>query len=121
GGAHFHNVYGAGIRPEDADHVWALLGVGAHITPADTLFFDTDLVSHTEIASSPNHLIQARVRLGYRLGRNVAGLVGPTFNLLLADEGRRTETAPGYHFELRDAPGLAVLAWPGIALGLEVN
>jgi hypothetical protein len=120
GGAHFHYLYGAGMRPADAEHIWPLIGLGGHVTFGEDLFFDPELLSHTEVASNPNQLIQARLRLGYRFSRNVAGLLGPTFNILVAPDGQRTGAAPGYSVELRNTSDVTVLAWPGVALGAEL-
>jgi hypothetical protein len=120
GGDHFHYLYGAGVRPLDADHVWPLLGVGGHATLGNKLFFDQELITHTEIAATPNNLIQARLSLGYRFSPHVAGLLGPTMNLLVADAEQRTGVAPGYRFELRDTADVTVFAWPGVAVGIQV-
>jgi hypothetical protein len=50
----------------------------------------------------------------------VAGLLGPTFNILVAPDGQRTGAAPGYSIELRNTSEVTVLAWPGVALGVEL-
>jgi hypothetical protein len=120
GGDHFHYLYGAGVRPLDADHVWPLLGLGGHVPLGDRLFFDQEVISHTEVAATPNHLVQARLRIGYRFSPKVAGLLGPTMNLLVADAEQRTGVAPAYRFELRDMSDVTVFAWPGVAVGVQV-
>jgi hypothetical protein len=97
-----------------------LLGLGGHVPLGDRMFFDQEVISHTEVAATPNHLVQARLRIGYRFSPKVAGLLGPTMNLLVADAEQRTGVAPAYRFELREMSDVTVFGWPGVAVGVQV-
>jgi hypothetical protein len=122
GGPHYHYIYAVGIRPADTHHAWVAWGIGAHITPLDSVFVDIDAIAHGEIVDNSdarNGLYQLRVLAGYRFFRGLAVFGGPTVNVLEAGL-RATSVAPGYATSLtRSAASQTFSIWPGAAIGLE--
>ncbi len=122
GGARYHWIYALGVRAADAARPWAALGVGAHVTPADKLYADLDVIDELQLAfrssSTATALYQARVVVGYRVLPQLAVFAGPTYNLLAAATTARTG-APGYATDLADTSSTTYLSWPGVTLGVE--
>jgi hypothetical protein len=120
GTPHFHTRYEAELNPATG-RPWAVLGLGAHLTPADRLYVDFDLLHHVQILDTsrvPNQLSELRVTLGYTLLPHVSAFAGPTFNVLLARDLPRAD-APGYASTLADSSTAAIRAWPGAVFGVE--
>jgi hypothetical protein len=121
GGAHYHYIYALGTRWDDTQHLWAALGLGAHVTLSERLFADLDLVSHTEILpkSDWQSIEQVRLVIGVEIMKKVALFGGPTFNVLYARNKAQSDAAPSYSALLRETSTAAVRAWPGAVLGAE--
>src|SRR6201999_599420 len=118
---HYHYIYGVGVRPGDAHRAWAAFGLGAHITPIDSVFVDLDAVAHGELlfdSGDRNDLYQLRAVVGYRFFRGFAVFAGPTANLLQSGRSAPSGVAPGYAANLGDARSLRFHLWPGAAVGL---
>jgi hypothetical protein len=122
GGAHYHSIYGIGLRPTDAHRAWAALGFGVHATPFDSVFVDVDAIAHSEIvfdSASRNVLYQARAVVGYRAVRGFSVFAGPTYDVLDAHVGAPSGVAPGYSTQLARNSSDQYRGWPGVALGVE--
>jgi hypothetical protein len=122
GGAHYHYIYGMGLRATDTHPVWLTFGLGAHVVPGGPVFFDVDVLAHGELAfvsNNRNDLYEARVVVGYRLLPGVSAFAGPTFNVLNAWNDAPTGVAPPYSKHLADTTNSRFEAWPGVALGIE--
>jgi hypothetical protein len=120
GPAHFHWIYAFEINTASG-RPWAALGFGAHVTPAERLFVDIDLMQHTQIlqtGAAPNQLSELRLVLGYSVAPHLSAFVGPSFNVLVAPSLSRAD-APGYATVLGNASTSSVRAWPGAVFGLE--
>jgi hypothetical protein len=120
GPPHFHTLYELEINAATG-RPWAVFGLGAHLTPAQRLFVDIDLLEHVQILDSsraPNQLSEIRLVAGYSVLDRVSAFVGPTFNVLVAPDLPRAD-APGYASVLTDSSTAAVRAWPGAVLGVE--
>jgi hypothetical protein len=121
GGAHYHYVYAAGIHPVDA-RPWAALGIGAHITPAESFFVDVDAIAHGELefnTGAYNSIYQGRLVVGYRLVPGFAVFAGPTYNVLEAHGTAPPSVAPGYAKDIAQTSTERFRGWPGVAVGLE--
>jgi hypothetical protein len=121
GGAHYHWIYAMGLRPADVAHPWATIGLGAHLTPSDTLFVDVDALSSMQLVFTGNRNAQqqeARVVLGYRLLPQLAIFAGPTLSLVEQGSAARSG-APAYADDLGTTGTTSVLLWPGLTLGIE--
>jgi hypothetical protein len=122
GGPHYHYIYGIGVRPGDAHRAWAAYGIGAHITPLDSVFVDIDAIAHGEIffaSNDRNDVYQLRVVAGYRFFRGLAVFAGPTANVLEAGRHAPSGVAPGYATTLTQTATWNFAIWPGAAIGLE--
>jgi hypothetical protein len=120
GPPHFHTLYELEMNAVTG-RPWAVLGLGAHLTPAPRLFVDVDLLQHVQILDSsrtPNQLSEIRLVAGYALLDRVSAFAGPTFNVLVAPDLARAD-APGYASVVSDSSAAAVRAWPGAVLGVE--
>lgn len=121
GGAHFHYIYGVGVRPADTEHGWAVFGLGAHMTPSHKIFVDADLIDHEQLVFTSvarNQLYEARIVVGFELLPELQVFVGPTFNVLAAGNKNRTG-APAHATSLGSTTDASFWAWPGVALGVE--
>ncbi|MCL2449831.1 MAG: hypothetical protein FWD17_12860, partial [Polyangiaceae bacterium] len=121
GGPHYHYIYGVGLRPTDPHRAWGALGIGAHITPLESIFVDVDAIGHEEIANSVarNELYEARAVVGYRAARGVSVFAGPTYNVLESRNGAPTGVAPGYATTLARTRSEQFRGWVGAAFGVE--
>jgi hypothetical protein len=123
GGPHYHYIYAVGLRPGDAHRAWAAFGLGAHVTPLESLFVDVDAVAHGELlfdSGDRNDLYQLRAVVGYRFFRGLAVFAGPTANVLMSGRDAPSGVAPGYATTLTETGSLRFRFWPGAAVGLEV-
>jgi hypothetical protein len=121
GGRHYHWIYGVGTRVADPSRPWAVLGLGAHATPAASLYVDFDVIDNLQLdfpGGSTTHVYEARATVGYALLPQVSAFVGPTFNVLGAARSARSG-APDYSVHLTDTSDETFRAWPGVVLGLE--
>jgi hypothetical protein len=121
GGTHYHWIYGFGTRPADPARPWAALGLGAHVTPAEKLYVDIDVVDHLQLvfgSGDATQIYEARAVVGYRVLPQLALFAGPTFNLLAEATSARTG-APDYATDLADTSRTSYRSWPGITLGVE--
>jgi hypothetical protein len=122
GGAHYHYIYGVGVRATDTHPVWLSLGLGAHITPGGDAFVDIDVFHHAELAfvsANRNDLYQARVVAGYRFLPELAAFAGPTLNVVNAWNNAPSGVAPSYRTHIGDTKNNHFDGWPGVALGVE--
>jgi hypothetical protein len=120
GPPHFHSIYALEMNAVTG-RPWAAIGLGAHITPAERLYVDVDLLYHVQIVSfstPPNELTEIRFVAGYAVAPQVSAFVGPTFNVLAAHNLSRAD-APPYASVLGDASTVAFRAWTGAVVGLE--
>jgi hypothetical protein len=120
GPPHFHTIYAFEMNVVTG-RPWALIGLGAHMTPSARLFVDVDLFQHVEVlptSTGPNELSELRAVVGYALWPHVSAFAGPTFNVLVAPDLSRAD-APGYASVLGGSTSTAYRAWPGVAVGLE--
>ncbi len=124
GGAHYHYVYAAGIRPEDTHRAWAAFGLGAHVTtPADWLSVDLDGLAYQEVvfgSDGRNTVFQLRAVVGIRVVPGLTALVGPTLDLGDRMNGAPGGVAPGYSALLGDRASQEFRLWPGFSAGIEV-
>lgn len=121
GGPHYHYIYAIGVRPADARRVWAAAGLGAHLTPLQSVFVDIDAIAHTELVfeSNPRSAIyQGRLLVGYQIVPGFAVFGGPSYNVLEAalDAPR---VAPGYSTNLAQNSTELFRGWPGVVIGVE--
>jgi hypothetical protein len=122
GGPHYHYIYAVGMRPGDPHHAWAAYGIGAHLTPLDSVFVDLDAIAHAEIvgrSGDQNDLYELRLLAGYRFFRGLAVFAGPTVNVLQAGQSAQSGVAPGYATTLTKTATQTFAIWPGAAIGLE--
>jgi hypothetical protein len=119
GGAHYHYLYALGARVVDSARAWGALGLGAHITPSDSIFVDVDAISHEEIGPGPNGLYQLRVVGGYRFLERLSAFIGPTFNVSSWQNASSPAIAPSFGTLLASNSSTQFRAWPGVALGVE--
>jgi hypothetical protein len=121
GGRHYHWIYGVGTRLADPSRAWAVLGLGAHATPAANVYVDFDAIDHLQLdfpGGWTTNLYEARATVGYALLPQVSVFAGPTFNVLEAANSARAG-APGYAAHLTDTSSMKFSAWPGVTLGVE--
>lgn len=120
GPAHMHSIYAFEVRVTSG-RPWAVLGLGAHLTPSDRVYVDLDVLQHVQLAGDsggPNQLSELRVVAGYSPSPWWSAFVGPTFNVLAARDPHDAD-APSFAWTLDGRSSTAVMAWPGIALGVE--
>jgi hypothetical protein len=121
GPPHMHSIYAIEMNAVTG-RPWGVLGLGAHLAPAERLSVDVDLLYHVQTLPSsrvPNELSELRVVGAYAFAPHVSAFVGPTFNVLVSPEPSRAD-APGYASLLGRSSTTEVRAWPGVALGVEV-
>jgi hypothetical protein len=121
GGAHYHWIYALGMRPADPARPWAALGLGAHMTPAEKLYVDIDVIDQLQLvfgAGDVTQIYEARAVVGYKVLPQLALFAGPTFNVLDETANARTGT-PDYATDLADTSRKSYRSWPGITLGVE--
>jgi hypothetical protein len=122
GGVHYHWIYALGVRPADPAHPWSALGLGAHVTPAEKLYVDIDVIAQLQLdffrSGDAPRVYEARAVVGYKVLPQLALFAGPTFNVLAEATGARGG-APDYATDLADTSRNSYRSWPGIALGVE--
>lgn len=121
GGAHYHWIYALGMRPADPARPWAALGLGAHVTPAEKLYVDIDVIDQLQLAfgsGDPAQVYEARAVVGYEVLPQLALFAGPTFNVLAVAMNARSG-APDYATDLADTSRTSYRSWPGITVGVE--
>jgi hypothetical protein len=126
GGAHFHNIYGAGVRPVgDKFHAAFAFGIGGHIPLSDAVFVDPDAIGYSLLPPSDvratSSLFQARVLVGASLAKRFAIYAGPTFNALLNTDAESTSLTPlpAYTFNKGESGYTLRALWPGVTLGIQ--
>jgi hypothetical protein len=122
GGAHYHYIYAAGVRPTDAHRAWGAVGLGFRVGPVESVFVDIDAVAYTELhfdSAARNTLYQGRVVAGYRIVHGLAVFGGPTYNVLESSGGAPGGVAPGYATSLGQTSNETFRGWPGVVVGLE--
>jgi hypothetical protein len=121
GGRHYHWIYGLGARLADTSRGWAVIGVGAHVTPAEKAYVDVDLLDNVQFGSREGQVAQvyeARATVGYAVLPQVAVFIGPTVNVLNAALSARSGE-PGYASHLTATSSNTFGIWPGATLGVE--
>jgi hypothetical protein len=122
GPAHSHWIYAFEMNAVSG-RPWGVLGVGGHVTPAERLYVDFDLLFHVQLVpttTSPNQLSEIRAVVGYGFAPRLSVFVGPTFNVLVASNLSRAD-APGFAWgpAQPDPSSVAVRMWPGVVAGVE--
>jgi hypothetical protein len=125
GGDHFHNIYGAGVRPGPGGAMASFaLGLGGHFPLAGPIFVDADAIAyslHSSEVPFSGTLMQARALLGVSVAREFALYAAPTFNLLLTADAEPPELSRFGDFRLHEGEGGYALrsVWPGLTLGVQ--
>ena len=125
GGRRFHNYYGVGIRPIDADPKVAFtFGIGGHLPLTSSIYLDLDGLlstfhSTSRFAESPALLTQIRALVGLRVAPGLALAAGPSYNVSVAgsDDAAKLSLLGSALFTTGTGP--FVRGWPGLSVGLQ--
>ena len=125
GGRHFHNFYGAGIRPLDGEtRVAFTVGLGGHFPLSSRFFLDVDglvysIHSTEDFSARPALLAQLRPMVGLRLTEGLALAAGPSYNISVADSADAATLSAIGSSLLHSGTGVFVRGWPGLSVGVQ--
>lgn len=120
GSRSFHSILSTGVqRRGDGDaRFWPGFGLGTHLARG-TLMADVDVLFQRALVDQDHGLATLRVLAGWQLGRRVAFVAGPTFNVFWAEDFR-PGLGGGLGPTLERGDG-DLRAWIGLSAGLRLG
>jgi hypothetical protein len=125
GGAHFHYVYGVGVRAADGAP-WYALGLGGHLPLGRGWYADADALAYGRLGvdelrrDEGRGIYQLRPVVGVAVAPGVSLYAGPSANVALSLREHRRPPRPSFARSLGGSRALAVDAWPGLVLGVQL-